>query len=118
MLAHGGVAPIGRHQQPGLVALAARQGQLYSFLQRHYGRELGRAAQLDLRTGGDPLLQLKARRRQLDHLTQGRQAVFHRRQASLTKMAPIRDVDVGDGGAVGGEARPETVTGQGLAGTR
>ena len=116
LLAHEGVAAIGRHQQTGLITLAVRQSQVHPLRQRLHPFELGRAQHADLRAGGDRLLQLDARRRQLDHLAEGRQAILRRRQAGLAEVAPIRHMNLGDGAAMGSKTGPEPVPGQRLAG--
>ena len=116
VLAHEGVAPIGRHQQPGLVALAAGEGQGHPLFLRRYGGKLGRTAQPDVRGGVHRLLQLYAGGREFDHLAEGGQTKLRRREPGLAAVAPIRDMDMGDGGAVRGKTGPEPVTGQRLAG--
>ncbi|MNV23774.1 hypothetical protein D3C71_1148080 [compost metagenome] len=116
VLAHEGVAPIGRHQQPGLVALAAGKRQRHPFLLWRYGRKLGRAAQPDVRGGVHSLLQRYAGGGEFDHLAEGGQTKLRRREPGLAAVAPIRDMDMGDGGTVRSEAGPEPATGKRLAG--
>ena len=117
MLTHKGVAAVCRHQQAGLNLFTALEGEGHLLL---IGRNLAhpsRTADPDIGRGRHRPLQLMTGSCQLDHLAQRGQTVFGSRQASLTEVAPIRDMNLGNGGAMGGKQRPESASQQRITGT-